>query len=312
MRILIVGAGAIGGYFGGRLLEAGRDVTFLVRTGRADELQREGLIVRSPLGNILYPSPPCVLTHMLGAPYDLILLSCKAYDLDSAMDAFAAAVGPNTLILPLLNGMAHLDRLSRRFSESHLLGGQCLISVDRGPSGAVLHLNDKHQLTFGELDGASTSRVLRVAEALADAGFDACFSQHIVQDMWDKWVFIATLAGVTCAMRASMGDVLKAEGLPLVLGLFEECCSIAADQGFPLHDATRQRCLAMLTASGSKLSASMLRDMERGSAIEGDHLLGDLLLRRRAQKVDDSSMSMLRVACAHLGSYENRRVREQS
>jgi 2-dehydropantoate 2-reductase len=312
MRILIVGAGAIGGYFGGRLLEAGRDVTFLVRPGRADELQRDGLIIRSPQGNVLYPSPPWILTHMLDGPYDLVLVSCKAYDLDSAMEAFAAAVDVTTLILPLLNGMAHLDRLRERFSTANVLGGQCLISVDRDASGAILHLNDKHQLSFGELNGASTPRILRVAESLADAGFEANFSQHIVQDMWDKWCFIATLAGITGTMRASLGDVLEADGLPLVVKLFAECCSIARVQGYPLHELVRQRYLAMLSASGSKLTASMLRDIERGAPIEAAHLLGDLLLRRDAQGAVPPPLSVLGLACTHLQAYEIRRLREQA
>ncbi|MCD5977293.1 ketopantoate reductase family protein [Pseudomonas quasicaspiana] len=311
MRILIVGAGAIGGYFGGRLLEAGRDVSFLVRPGRADELQRDGLIIRSPQGNILYPSPPCVLSNMLDGPYDLIVLSCKAYDLDSAMDAFASAVGPDTAILPLLNGMAHLARLTQRFDSSNVLGGQCLISVDRSTLGSILHLNDRHQLSFGELNGASTPRILRVAEALADAGFEANLSQHIVQDMWDKWCFIATLAGITCSMRASLGDVLEAQGLALVVKLFAECCSIADAQGHPLQETVRQRYLSMLTAPGSKLSASMLRDMERGASIEVEHVLGDLLVRRDAQGLT-SSLSVLGFAYTHLKAYEVRRLREQA
>jgi 2-dehydropantoate 2-reductase len=310
MRILIVGAGAIGGYFGGRLLEAGRDVSFLVRPARADELQRDGLIVRSPQGNILYPSPPCVLSNRLDGPYDLILLSCKAYDLDSAMDAFAAAVGPDTAILPLLNGMAHLTRLAERFDNANVLGGQCLISVDRDASGSILHLNDRHQLSFGELDGASTPRILRVAEALADAGFEAGLSQHIVQDMWDKWCFIATLAGITCAMRATLGDVLEAQGLSLVRQFFAECCSIANEQGYPLHDTVRLRYLAMLTTSGSKLSASMLRDMERGAPIEVEHVLGDLWARRYPEGVVPP-LSVLGFAYTHLKAYEIRRLREQ-
>lgn len=186
MRILMVGAGAIGGYFGGRLLDAGRDVTFLVREGRAQELERDGLIVRSPLGNIEYPSPPQVMAAMLDTPFDLIVLSCKAYDLDAAMESFAPAVGPETLILPLLNGMAHLDRLAERFSPANVLGGQCLISLDRDASGVILHLNDTNQLSFGERDGGLTPRIQQVAEALGNAGFDAVLSEQITQEMWEN------------------------------------------------------------------------------------------------------------------------------
>jgi 2-dehydropantoate 2-reductase len=115
MRILVVGAGAVGGYFGGRLLEAGRDVTFLVRTRRAGELAEHGLTIRSPLGDFHRPSPPVVSPEALAGPFDLVLLSCKAYDLDGAMESFARAVGDGTTILPLLNGMRHLDALADRF-----------------------------------------------------------------------------------------------------------------------------------------------------------------------------------------------------
>ncbi|HEY0287134.1 MAG TPA: ketopantoate reductase family protein [Pseudomonas sp.] len=311
MRILIVGAGAIGGYFGGRLLEAGRDVTFLVRPGRADELDRDGLVVRSPLGNIGYPSPPYVLTHMLDQPYDLIVLSCKAHDLDAAMDAFAAAVGRDTLILPLLNGMAHLDRLAERFDPVNVLGGQCLISLDRDVSGAILHLNDTNQLSFGELSGALTPRILRVAEALADAGFDANLSQQIVQEMWEKWCFIATGAGITGSMRASVGDVLACGGEFLVLKLLAECASIAEHAGYALRSEVRQRFQKMLTTPGSKMTASMLRDIERGAPIEVEHVIGDMLARRSAIGHEKPLLSALDFIYLHLKSYEARRLRER-
>src|SRR6201995_5326240 len=112
MRILVVGAGAIGGFFGGRLLAAGRNVTFLVRERRAAQLARTGLVIKSKLGDVSLPAPPLVSAETLKAPYDVVLLACKAFDLDGALAAFAPAVGPNTAILPLLNGLAHLDALS--------------------------------------------------------------------------------------------------------------------------------------------------------------------------------------------------------
>ncbi|RAU45143.1 MULTISPECIES: ketopantoate reductase family protein [unclassified Pseudomonas] len=312
MRILIVGAGAIGGYFGGRLLEAGRDVTLLVRPTRAEELDRDGLIVRSPLGNIVYPSPPLVMTPMLDQTFDLILLSCKAYDLDAAMESFAAAVGAETLILPLLNGMAHLDRLAERFAPGNVLGGQCLISLDRDASGAILHLNDTNQLSFGELSGAVSQRILKVADALADAGFDANLSQQIVQEMWEKWCFIATGAGVTGALRASIGDVMASGGEAWVLQLLAECASIAENAGYPLRRDVRQRFQTMLTTRGSKMTASMLRDIERGAPIEVEHVIGDLVARRSsADKHAKGGLSTLDTVYLHLKSYEARRLRER-
>ncbi len=309
MRILMVGAGAIGGYFGGRLLDAGRDVTFLVREGRAQELERDGLIVRSPLGNIEYPSPPQVMAAMLDTPFDLIVLSCKAYDLDSAMESFAPAVGPETLILPLLNGMAHLDRLAERFSPANVLGGQCLISLDRDASGAILHLNDTHQLSFGERDGGLTPRIHKVAEVLGNAGFDALPSDQITQEMWEKWCFIATGAGVTGSMRASIGDVVASGGEGLILKLLDECAQVAGHAGYPLRSEVRQRFETMLTAPGSKMTASMLRDIERGAPIEVQHVFGEMIARRPgADSSAQASLSALDYVYLHLRTYEARRL----
>jgi len=309
MRILIVGAGAIGGYFGGRLLEAARDVTFLVRPGRAQELDRDGLVVRSPLGNIEYPAPPHVASLDLSDPYDLILLSCKAYDLDAAMESFAAAVGPQTSILPLLNGMAHLDRLANRFSKTNVLGGQCLISLDRDASGTIVHLNDTNQLTFGELDGQKTARVQRVAKALSGAGFEANLSLNILQEMWEKWCFIATGAGITGSMRSAIGDVLVGGGESLILKLLEECAHVADKAGYPIRPEVHQRFVKMLTLPGSKMTASMLRDIERGAAIEVEHVLGDLVARRDADALESADLSVLGFVYTSLKAYEARRLR---
>lgn len=311
MRILIVGAGAIGGYFGGRLLEAGRDVTFLVRATRAQELDRDGLVVRSPLGNIEYPAPPHIASQDLSGPYDLILLSCKAYDLDSAMDSFAAAVGPDTSILPLLNGMAHLERLADRFSKVNVLGGQCLISLDRDASGTIVHLNDTNQLTFGELDGQRTARVQQVSKALSGAGFDANLSLNILQEMWEKWCFIATGAGITGSMRSAIGDVLVAGGESTILKLLEECGHVADKAGYPIRPEVHQRFVKMLTLPGSKMTASMLRDIERGAAIEVEHVLGDLVSRRDAEFINPAEMSVLGFVYLNLKAYEARRLRGQ-
>jgi 2-dehydropantoate 2-reductase len=303
MRILVVGAGAVGGYFGGRLLEAGRDVTFLVRPRRATELAKYGLTIRSPVGDFHLASPPTVLQEDLAQPFDLVVLSCKAYDLDGAMASLAKAVGPATAILPLLNGMRHIDRLVERFGAERVLGGQCAISATLGADGAVVHLNDWHALSFGELDGSRSPRIEAIAAELLNAGFDARLADNIRQEMWEKWVFIATTAGITCLMRASVGEYVAAGATDLALGLLKECASIAAAQGFPLREPAFERARAALTAAGSPIKASMLRDIEGGKPVEGDQILGDLL--RRASKPDDASL--LRIATLHVKSYEQGR-----
>src|SRR5829696_4952518 len=169
MRFLVVGAGAVGGYFGGRLLEAGRDVTFLVRPARAEQLAATGLAITSPAGDVTLPSPPTLLAADLRAPFDVVILSCKAYDLDGAMDAVAPAVGPGTAVVPLLNGMRHLDALDARFGPDRVLGGSCFISAKLDDAGRVVHLSDLHRLVFGERQGGRSPRADAIARAMAGA-----------------------------------------------------------------------------------------------------------------------------------------------
>lgn len=308
MRILVVGAGAIGGYFGARLLAAGRDVTFLVRPGRAAQLARTGLVVKSKLGDLDLPAPPTLTADRLAGPYDLILLSCKAFDLDNAMDSFAPAVGRDTAILPLLNGMSHLDSLVGRFGEHAVLGGQCAISLVLDPEGRVLHLNDGGTISFGERFGPRTARIDAIAEAFAAAQVHGGASETILQEMWEKWVFISTAAGITCLMRAAVWDIVAAGAADRTLALFDEISSIAASQGFAPRPASVQRGKAMLTTAGSPFTASMLRDVEGGRPIEADHMLGDLLKRSGT----GDGFPVLRLAYAHLKAYEARRARMQS
>lgn len=308
MRILVVGAGAIGGYFGGRLLQAGRDVTFLVRPRRAAALAERGLSIRSPRGDFHLPAPPIVTEDALADPFDLVLLSCKAYDLDGAMASFAKAVGPRTAILPLLNGMRHLDVLADRFGPDHALGGLCVISATLDADGGIVHLNDFQSLTFGELDGSRSPRIEAIASTLTGAGFDARLSDAIRQDMWEKWIFIAALAGITCLMRAAIGDIVATGAADLSTGLLDECAAIAASEGFPPRKPFLDGARATLQASGSPLTASMLRDIEDGKPVEADAILGDLL--RRAGEAD--AHSLLRIAYAHTKAYEAQRQRSEA
>lgn len=310
MRTLVVGAGAIGGYFGGRLLEAGRNVTFLVRPKRAQQLAESGLVIESRYGAVTLNAPPTVQAHELHRDFDLVLLSCKAYDLEAAIDSFAAAVGPETAILPFLNGMRHLDVIDERFGAAQVLGGQCLIAATLDDRGRVLHLNDSHLLTFGERDGTLSPRIDAIAQEMSGANFRSRASPVVLLEMWEKWVFLATMAGMTCLMRGAIGDIVAAGGGHLALELLEECRSIAASEGFPPRPDFLERTRGTVTAPGSTLTASTLRDIERGARIEADHILGDLV--RRGSHAPSSDRSLLRLAYLHVKAYEARREREKA
>ena len=205
--------------------------------------------------------------------------------------------------------MRHLDTLDEGFGGGHALGGLCLISSTLDPQGRIIHLNDFHGVTFGERDGSRSARAESIAETFSGALFDSRLSERIVQEMWEKWVFIASAAAITCLMRAAVGDIVAGGGAPFAEALVAECAAIARQAGYPPGRETLDRCRAILTAPGSALSASMLRDIERGAAVEADHIVGDLLRRGRAARIDTP---LLAIADAHLKTYQARRTRESA
>jgi 2-dehydropantoate 2-reductase len=306
VKILVVGAGAIGGYFGSRLIDAGRDVTFLVRPRRAEQLRREGLVVVSPLGNLNLPSPSWVTAQDLKEHYALIIVSSKSYDLEASIQDFAPGVGPNSLVLPLLNGMRHLDVLDAQFGMQRVLGGLARISSTLDADGRIHQFGTFNALAFGARSAGAEAAVAKIAECLRVPGFEAILSANILQEMWEKWAFIAAAASSTSLMRATVGDIIAAGAKDIPVRLLQECGAIAAENGFAPRESATNAGLAVLTTPGSLFTASMLRDIEQGSRIEADHIVGDLL--RRALK--SPPPALLSTAYAHLRSYETRRERE--
>ena len=305
MRVLVVGAGAIGGYFGGRLLQAGNDVTFLVRPKRAAELASAGLVIKSPNGDVTLKNPPTVQADKLTEKFDVILLSCKAFDLDDAIKSFAPAVGPQTSIIPMLNGMLHLDILDGKFGRERVLGGLCAIAATLNEQREVVQLQPMQSLNFGERDGAMSDRVRAIAKVMTNGIAGAVASENIVQEMWEKWVFLSTLAAATCLMRTSVGNILAAPGgRDFMLGMLDETSAIAKAAGHAPAGPFFERTRGMLTSEGSPMTASMFRDIKAGAAVEADHVIGDLVARGDAAKVP---LVKLRIAYTHLKAYEKQR-----
>src|ERR1700716_3772860 len=305
MGILVVGAGAIGGYFGGRLLQAGRDVTFLVRPKRAAELARDGLVIKSPNGDVTLKNPPALQADKVTEKFDVVLLSCKAFDLNDAIKSFAPAVGQQTSIIPLLHGMLYLDVLDGQFAPASVLGGLCAIAATLNEHREVVQLAPMQSLNFGERGGGSSDRVRAVAEVMASGKFGSAASEHIIQEMWEKWVFLASLAAATCLMRTSVGNILASPGgTDFVLGMLDECSAVAPAEGHAPRAPYLERIRGMLTAEGSPMTASMFRDIKAGAPVEADHVIGDLVTRADAAKVP---VPKLRTAYPHLKAYEKAR-----
>ena len=235
----------------------------------------------------------------------MVLLSCKAFDLEDAIKSFAPAVGPQTSIIPLLNGMLHLDVLDKKFGRERVLGGLCAIAVTLNDKREIVHLVPMQSLNFGERDGKMSDRVRAIAEPMAAGNFGAVASEHIVQEMWEKWVFLASLAAATSLMRSPVGIILASPGgKDFLLGMLDESIAIATAEGHAPRAPYLERIRGMFTAEGSQMTASMFRDIKAGAPVEADHVIGDLIARGDAAKVP---VPKLRIAYTHLKAYEKQR-----
>lgn len=308
MKILVLGAGAIGGYFGGRLAQAGGDVRFLVRERRQQQLQQHGLVVRSPHGDFHLPVN-AVRREQIDAPADLVLLACKAYDLDDALASIAPAVGGDTTVVPLLNGVAHIEQLQAAFGPERVAGGSCAIPATLSPQGEVMQLGTMHRIVFGRLPGtadAAQPRLETLLTLLRTTPVAVELDTQMMRALWEKFIGLATLAAMTCLMRGTVGDILAADdGTALFEQTFAACEGAARAAGYPPREAPMAAFKAMMSDRRSGLTASMLRDLEGGGRTEGAHVVGDMLRRVTAAGLDTGA---LRAAWCHLQVAERRRA----
>jgi 2-dehydropantoate 2-reductase len=305
MRVLCLGAGAIGGFYGARLIEAGADVTFLVRPRREKELAEHGLQLESAFGN--FAAPVRAVTEVgPGEGFDIVLLTAKAYDLASATEAIAPAVGSNTAVLPLLNGVSHIEFLNKKFGQSRVLGGVAKIAVTLTPTGVIKHLNDWRYISFGEQTGHLTPRVLALKEVFDKSSVVANAVPNIMQVMWEKIVHLATIAGMTCLMRASVGEIARTrDGIALMLDFLKRNADIAERAGYPVSDTFMAEYHQLFSDKNSTYTASMLRDIEKEGPIEADHIIGFMLDKALAFNIDPS---LHKIVYINVQSYEQRRA----
>ena len=311
-KVLILGAGGIGGYFGGRLVEAGKDVTFLVRPKRQHILAEHGLRIESPAGNVTeqvntVTDEELTVQIAKGKVYDYVFLTAKAYDLDSAINSIRPAMGKNTVLIPALNGLAHIDRLNNEFDHNNVMAGSVIIQSTLTADGVVLHLNDDAFGVFGPQQGGEDQRAALFASLFDKAkGVDVRAVPNAMQRMWDKWVRLATLAGMTCLMRANVGEINRAPGgQEAMMDFLNKNSQIAKAAGFPLHEGASNNIGIFFKDTHSLATASMLRDIEAGHRTEGDHILGDLLNRAQHFGINHPLLSL---AYTNVKAYEERRL----
>lgn len=303
MRLLVVGAGSTGGYFGARLAQAGRDVTFLVRPSRAAQLQQSGLRISSPHGDVTL-DPKLVTAQTIDAPYDVVLLTVKGYTLDAALDDMAPAVGPDTMILPVLNGMRHLDSIAARFAPRNVIGCALKVVTTLEDDGRIVQMTPLQELIYGELDGTTSPRIRSLDEFMRAAAIGARLSNTIRREMWEKWVLLAALGATTCLAGGVIGEIEACPGgAAFASDLLDEVVEVIRAVGDAPSDAFVETTRAQLTAKGSGYASSMFRDLQRGRPVEVEAIVGDLVRRAAAAGI---ATPLLSAAYIRLRLYQNK------
>jgi 2-dehydropantoate 2-reductase len=309
MRFLILGAGALGGYFGARLIKGGADVTFLVRLRREQQLQRDGLVVHTQDGETLRYKVHTVQKGGVDKPFDVVLLTCKAYDLDAALEAITPAVGPGSAVLPLLNGVLHIDLLVDGFGKDRVLGGLTAVNASLLPDGTIQQSALRVNMNIlGELAGGGSARCSAIQSALAAGGIPADISPNIISQMRDKMFGYCVSATITSLTRARAGTVVRAKSGPgFVSAVIAECVAIATAEGYPPPNSVVDIMRGMFSDPHSVYGPSLLIDMEEGRPTEAEHTIGDLVSRASRRGVP---APILTAALCNLQAYELNRAQQ--
>lgn len=303
MKILIVGAGGIGGYFGGRLAEAGCDVTFLVRSERKKSLDANGLIVTSPVGDIRRPVFSILLSE-LNDDFNVVLIACKSYHLEQVARDLGARALQKAYYLPLLNGLRHISALDEMFGADKVLGGLCRIAATLSPDGEVVHLGEFAEIRIGSRDESGSVVADELVKFFRRAQVNALYAEDIMYELWSKFVDLSTLAAATCTMRAPIGVINRATaGSAYVAALTNEAASVSAASGYQINDQKLGNTRRLLSDVNSTLTSSMLRDLESGGLLEAEHIIGDLCDRGRGLGV---STPLFDIARIHLQAHAMR------
>ncbi|CAG7600664.1 ketopantoate reductase family protein [Leucobacter soli] len=303
MRILIVGAGAVGGYFGACLAQAGAEVTFLVRPARAASLAITGLVLVDLDCERTTVPVTTVTADRLDDGWDVVLLAVKATGLASALVDLEPAIGAQTVILPILNGIDHISSLCERFGAQHVLGGVAVVATELGSDGEIVQVAPGASIAFGELDGTTSDRTTCLLDVLAKAGLEAAVSESIMRDVWEKWLFMAAGGAASVLLGGTVGAIVATtDGADVVRLLIKEVVGVQRAEGYPPRDDALDRVLKVLTQPGSSFTTSLYRDFKAGRPTEVEPILGSLVHRAVIRRI---GTPLLRAATIRLRVHEN-------
>ena len=306
MKFLILGAGALGGYYGGLLQKGGADVTFLVRPPKADQLRNDG--IRIKLEDSYYNAPVKITTsNTIDEEFDVIFLTCKAYDLEASIKSITPAVGNRSAVLPILNGVNHIDILIEHFGTDRVLAGVTQFLVNQGRDGTIrptLHGSGGQKTIFGEIRGGGSKRCDDILEAMKINMPDTSISNNILKEIWAKLSGAGPSFAVASLLQARAGQVANTTtSVSVVENIFNESSAICSAEGYPASKDMKDIIVNDLWGKkGSNYGPSILADIENGRKTEGDHVIADLVRRGKKHNL---KIPLLEAALCKIELYEN-------
>jgi 2-dehydropantoate 2-reductase len=286
MRITVLGAGGVGGYFGAKLARGGCDVGFVARGAHLAALREQGLRIESQLGDLHLAQVRASDNPAELGPADYVFVCVKLWDTESAARGVAQIVGPGTAVVSFQNGVQRDDVLRRVLGDTAVMGGACYIASAIARPGVIRHTGKMQKLTFGEFDGSRSPRVTALLDACQRSGIDAEISADIRRTIWEKFVFIVGLSAVTAATRQTIGPIRSnARTRALLLEIMQETVAVGRAHGVRLPEDYAQSRLAFIDGLPPEMTSSMHHDLEQGKRLEIDWLSGGVVELGQAANV---------------------------
>ena len=301
MKVLILGVGGLGGFFGAHLQKTNCDVTFLVRENTKKLVSERGIKILSDFGNFKI-NPVLITKKDLKINYDVVMISCKAYDLEEAI-ADLKPSQKNAVIIPLLNGQAHINKLEKAFKKENVFGGVAHVSSNTNAPGEIKHVGKIKRLSFGPRYKGNEQIANDFYQLCRKADFQTILSEDINQDIWEKWIFLATIAGATTLFQTSIDNInTKPNGKIFIQNLWNECINISKENGYELRTESKSLHEDLLFKSDYPFKASMLVDMEKKIMTEHEHIFFEFIKLGKKKKLNTS---LLETCLLNMSIYED-------
>ncbi len=275
MKIVVMGSGGVGGYFGARLAAAGEDVCFVARGAHLEAMHRDGLRVESGAGDVTIKPVKVSPNAAEFGSADWVMIAVKLGATQSAIDAVRPLVEKGANVVSFQNGVGAIEALTKAFPAKQVLGGVVHIATSIGAPGVIKHVGAMERLTIGEIGGGLSDRITKFVDIAKKAKINAVASDDIKRVIWDKFVFLSTFSGMTTLLRSPKGPIFKdPDTRRLFIEALNEACAVARARGVALPVDHEAKAMAFADGLPAEMKASMLHDLERGNPLEVEYLSG--------------------------------------